>query len=67
MLGIALLFMVLPATFALLLPPLVPVLYCFLGALSYVAFREIFLGVAENQPRTAPAAARAATPLSSRA
>jgi hypothetical protein len=45
----------------------VPVLYCFLGALSYVAFREIFLGVAENQPRTAPAAARAATPLSSRA
>jgi hypothetical protein len=38
-----------------------------LGALSYVAFREIFLGVAENQPRTAPAAARAATPLSSRA
>ncbi|MBV1694320.1 MAG: hypothetical protein KGP27_07665 [Hyphomicrobiales bacterium] len=66
MLAVALLFMVLPATVALLLPPLVPVLYCFLGALSYVAFREIFLGIAANQPRAAAAAVPAATPLSSR-
>jgi hypothetical protein len=66
MLGVASLFMVLPAVFALLLPPLVPVLYCFLGALGYVAFREIFLGVGENQPRAVSAAATA-SPLSSRA
>lgn len=66
MLGVALLFMVLPAVFALLLPPIVPVLYCFLGALGYVAFREIFLGIGENQPREAAAITRA-TPLSSRA
>jgi hypothetical protein len=66
MLGVALLFMVLPAVFALLLPPIVPVLYCFFGALGYVAFREIFLGIGENQPREAAAITRA-TPLSSRA
>jgi len=66
MLGVALLFMILPATCALLLPPLVPLLYCFLGALGYVAFREIFLGIGENQPRAA-AAALQPTPLSSRA
>jgi hypothetical protein len=66
MLGVALLFMILPATCALLLPPLVPLLYCFLGALGYVAFREIFLGVGENQPRATAAALRP-TPLSSRA
>jgi len=66
MFGIALLFILLPVVFALLLPPLVPVLYSFLGALGYVAFREIFLGIGENQPRL-HATATAATPLSSRA
>ena len=66
MFGVALLFMVLPATFALLLPPLVPVLYSFLGALAYVAFREIFLGIGENQPLAVNAVAQP-TPLSSRA
>jgi hypothetical protein len=66
MLGVALLFMVLPAVFALLLPPIVPVLYCFFGALGYVAFREIFLGIGQNQPQEAAAITRA-TPLSSRA
>lgn len=53
MLGIGLLFVVLPVAAALLLPPLVPALYCFLGALAYVAFREIFLGIAENRLRGA--------------
>jgi len=67
MLGIALMFVVLPVLFGLLLPPFVPVLYCFFGALSYVAFREIFLGIAENQPRAVAAAAVGPTPLSSRA
>jgi hypothetical protein len=66
MFGVALMFMVLPATFALLLPPLVPGLYGFLGALGYVAFREIFLGVGENQPQVEAAAVQP-TPLSSRA
>jgi hypothetical protein len=66
MLGVALLFMVLPAVFALLLPPIVPVLYCFFGALGYVAFREIFLGIGQNRPQEAAAITRA-TPLSSRA
>lgn len=66
MFGVALLFMLLPVVFALLLPPLVPVLYGFLGALGYVAFREIFLGVGENQPR-ALATMLQSTPLSSRA
>ena len=66
MFGVALFFMVLPALFALLLPPLVPVLYSFLGALGYVAFREIFLGVGENQPRALSTAAQP-SPLSSRA
>ncbi|MEY2625627.1 MAG: hypothetical protein RL412_1402 [Pseudomonadota bacterium] len=64
MLGVALLFMVLPAVFALVLPPVIPVLYCFLGALGYVAFREIFLGIGQNQPREAAAISQA-TPLSS--
>ena len=54
------------AVFALLLPPIVPVLYCFFGALGYVAFREIFLGIGQNQPQEAAAITRA-TPLSSRA
>ena len=66
MFGVALFFMVLPALFALLLPPLVPVLYSFLGALGYVAFREIFLGVGENQPRALSTAVQS-SPLSSRA
>ena len=49
MLGIGLLFVLLPVLIVLLLPPLVPLLYCYLAALSYVAFRDIFLGIAENQ------------------
>jgi hypothetical protein len=61
------LFVVLPVLFGLLLPVLVPVLYCFFGALTYVAFREIFLGVSENRPRESAEARVAATPLSSRA
>jgi hypothetical protein len=66
-LGIGLLFVVLPVIFGLVLPLLVPVLYCFFGALTYVAFREIFLGVSENRPQRVSEAAGAATPLSSRA
>ena len=66
MLGVALLFVLLPVIFGLWLPFLLPVLYCFFGALSYVAFREIYLGRAENR-RSLPAAALAPSPLSSRA
>lgn len=51
MLGVGLLFIMLPVIAVLLLPPLVPLLYCFLGALAYVSFREIFLGIGENQAR----------------
>lgn len=50
MLAVGLAFVVLPGLCILALPPAVPLLYCFLGALCYVAFREIFLGIAENQP-----------------
>jgi hypothetical protein len=49
MLGIGLLFILLPMLTVFLLPPLVPALYCFFGALAYVAFREIFLGIVENR------------------
>ncbi len=49
MLSVGLLFVLLPVIVVLLLPPLVPVLYCFLGALAYVAFREIFLGIGANR------------------
>lgn len=66
MFGIALLFVLLPVFFALLLPLFVPVLYSFLGALGYVAFREIFLGIGENQPRLRSPMTQS-TPLSSRA
>jgi hypothetical protein len=66
-LAIGALFVVLPVLFGLLLPVLVPVLYCFFGALTYVAFREIFLGVSENRPQLSAEARVAATPLSSRA
>lgn len=66
MLGIGFLFMVLPVVFGVWLPPLVPVLYGFFGALSYVAFREIYLGVPENRARVV-AATDPASPLSSRA
>jgi len=48
-LSIGLTFMLLPIVWVLLLPPLVPLLYAFFGALAYVSFREIFLGVGENQ------------------
>jgi hypothetical protein len=60
LLAVALLFVVLPVVCGVWLPFLVPVLYCFFGALCYVAFREIYLGVAENSP--APVAGRAAAP-----
>ena len=73
LLTVALLFVVLPVVCGVWLPYLVPVLYCFFGALCYVAFREIYLGVAENSPAlaaparaAAPAVARP-SPLSSRA
>jgi hypothetical protein len=66
LLGIGSLFMVLPVVFGVWLPPLVPALYCFFGALTYVAFREIFLGRPDNLPSAVQAGAPA-TPLSSRA
>lgn len=69
MLGIGFLFVLLPAAAGFWLPPLVPVLYCFFGALIYVAFREIFLGIGENQwhKPALVAAGAGVTPLSSRA
>ena len=51
LLGVGLLFILLPVLAVLLLPPAVPVLYCFLGAVAYVSFREIFLGVGANRAR----------------
>jgi hypothetical protein len=51
MLGIGLLFVLAPVVTVLLVPPLVPVLYCYFGALAYVAFREIFLGISDNAVR----------------
>ena len=51
MLGIGLLFILLPVIAVLVLPPLVPLLYCFLGALAYVSYREIFLGIGDNRVR----------------
>jgi hypothetical protein len=57
MLGVGLLFILLPVIAVLLLPPAVPLLYCYLGALAYVAFREIFLGVTENRERVGARAA----------
>ena len=62
---VGLLFITLPALWVLVVPPLVPLLYCFLGALTYVSFREIFLGVRDNQP--VAAAVTGAVRLSSRA
>ncbi len=63
MLGVGLLFIALPVVAVLLLPPLVPLLYCFLGALAYVAFREIFLGIQGNRARmTVPARASLGRP-----
>ncbi len=61
MLGVGLLFVLAPMLTVFVLPPAVPILYCFFGALAYVAFREIFLGVAENAAlaRTVLATARA--------
>jgi len=49
MLGVGLLFILLPVVAVLVLPPVVPLLYCYLGALAYVSFREIFLGIGENR------------------
>ncbi len=51
MLLIGLMFTLLPVLALLLLPPLIPLLYCFLGALTYVGFREIFLGISDNRLR----------------
>ena len=70
LLGVGLLFVVLPVICGVALPFLVPVLYCFFGALCYVSFREIYLGIPENRP-TVPAMAPVAvaarqSPLSSR-
>jgi hypothetical protein len=48
MLGVALAFIVLPGLAILAAPYLVPLLYCYLGALAWVAFREIFLGIRDN-------------------
>lgn len=48
MLGIGFTFIVLPGLAILVAPYLVPLLYCFLGALTWVAFREIFLGIRDN-------------------
>jgi hypothetical protein len=48
-LAIGLMFVTLPALCLALLPPAIPLLYCFLGALTYVSFREIFLGRPENR------------------
>ena len=53
MLAIGLMFVTLPVLCVLLFPPLVALLYCFLGALTWVAFREIFLGVPDNSVREA--------------
>lgn len=61
MLGVGLLWVVLPVLCVLVAPFLVPMLYCFFAALCYVSFREIFLGVGENLavadavPRALPA------------
>lgn len=49
MLGVGLVFIVLPGLCILVTPLLVPFLYCYLGALAYVAFRDIFLGISGNQ------------------
>jgi hypothetical protein len=51
MLGVGLLFIVLPVAAVLAFPPVVPLLYCYLGALAYVSFREIFLGRPDNRLR----------------
>ena len=50
-LGVGLLFILLPVIAVLVMPPLVPLLYCFLGALAYVSYREIFLGIGDNRAR----------------
>jgi hypothetical protein len=49
MLAVGLLFIVAPIIALLVFPPLIALLYCFLGALSYVGFREIFLGRPDNR------------------
>lgn len=61
MLGIALAFIVLPGVAILAVPWLVPLLYCYLGALAWVAFREIFLGIRDNAA-VVPARAAATAP-----
>lgn len=63
MLAIGLAFVLLPGLSILALPPAVPLLYCFLGALAYVAFRDIFLGIRDNQAVVPARAARRAEAL----
>jgi len=48
-LSIGLMFVLLPVALVLVAPVLIPVLYCFLAAVCYVGFRDIFLGIPENQ------------------
>ncbi len=48
-LSIGLMFVLLPVGLVLFAPVLIPVLYCFLAAVCYVGFRDIFLGIPENQ------------------
>ncbi|MCL4721644.1 MAG: hypothetical protein KJ041_06735 [Gammaproteobacteria bacterium] len=61
LLGVGLLFILLPVVAVLLFPPAVPLLYCYLGALAYVSFREIFTGEVRNRAREkAPAPMAAA-------
>lgn len=57
MLGVGLMFVLLPALTVIAAPPLVAPLYCFLAALCYVSFRDIFLGIAENRAAEAASAA----------
>jgi len=57
MLGLGILYVLLPVAAVLLLPPVVPVLYCFFGALCYVSYREIFLGRRDNLVQTEAVAA----------
>ena len=62
MLGVGLLFILLPVLAVLVVPPAVPLLYCYLGALAYVSFREIFLGIGENQFQVSAAHRRGLLP-----
>lgn len=66
---IGLSFVLLPVLCGFWLPVVMPLLYGYLGALSYVAFRDIFLGIDQNQPLAVKGSVTWASPapLSSRA